>query len=226
MNNSSNNGSPDDGEEHGELVWDEFDWERYLRQRDDALIEYTQCYDQVANFTDRLDEVARRLGWEPTLDGEAPGAAADDDDDDFEDDLDPYTLHRNPVYVATRALFAGLLSMVETHATAGTLAPAAAFPLLNRLHQAELTVIIGVQSLDLGDSALGISQLKRALGLLNSAMGLLPEAGPASESGTLATAPSLGDYALPRLFDLREICLRVVRECREELQRPLDDDED
>jgi hypothetical protein len=41
-----------------------------------------------------------------------------------------------------------------------------------------------------------------------------------------APEPTLGDYALPRLFDLREICLRVVRECREELQRPLDDEEE
>lgn len=223
MNNSSNNGSPDDSEEHGELEWTEFDWERYLRQRDEALLDYAKCYDEVSNFPDRLDEAARRLGWEPTLDGEAPGAS-DDDDDDFDDDLDPYTLHRNPVYVATRAIFAGLLQAIEAHATSGDLAPAAAFPLLNRLHQAELTVVLGVQSLDLGDSALGISQLKRALGQLNSAMGLLPE--PEAEAGNFAPTPSLSAYALPRLFDLREICLRVVRECREELQRPLDDDED
>jgi hypothetical protein len=175
MNNSSNNGSPDDGEEQGELVWSEFDWERYLRQRDEALTEYSRCYDQVTDFPDRIDEVARRLGWEPTLDGEAEGA--DDDDEDFEDDdLDPYTLHRNPVYVATRALFAGLLRTVESHATAGELAPTAAFPLLRALHEAEMAVVLGVQSLDLGDSALGISQLKRALGLFNRAMGLLPEA--------------------------------------------------
>jgi hypothetical protein len=224
MNNASNNGSPDDGEEHGELVWNEFDWERYLRQRDEALTEYSRCYDQVTEFPDRLDEVARRLGWEPTLDGEAPGADEDDFDDD---DLDPYTLHRNPVYVATRALFSGLVSTVEAHAVAADLAPSTAFPLLRALQQAEMAVVLGVQSLDLGDSALGIAQLKRALGLLNSAMGLLPETeGAAVGPSGNSPAPSLGEYALPRLFDLREICLRVVRECREELQRPLDDEED
>ena len=225
MNNSSNNGSSDEGEEHGELVWNEFDWERYLRQRDEALVEYARSYDQVADCTDRLDEVARLLGWEPTLDGEVEGST--DDDDDFDDDdLDPYTLHRNPVYVATRALFAGLLRTVESHATAGQLAPATAFPLLNNLHQAELAVVLGVQSLDLGDSALGISQLKRALGLLNAAMGRLPEAEAPANSADAPATPSLSAYALPRLFDLREICLRVVRECREELRRPLDDDEE
>ncbi len=227
MNNSSNNGSPEDGEEHGELVWNEFDWELYLRQRDEALTEYAGCYDQVTEFPDRLDEVARRLGWEPTLDGEAEGASEDEEFDD--DDLDPYTIHRNPVYVATRALFAGLLRTIEEQATASQLAPTAAFPLLNALHQAEMAVVLGVQSLDLGDSALGISQLKRAFGLFNTAMGLLPEPEEPEMDGRSSLAAPTSDlsaYALPRLFDLREICLRVVRECRDELQRPIDEEEE
>ena len=67
MNNSSNNSSPDDGEEHGELVWNEFDWERYLRQRDESVAAYQRCYDEAAESTDRLDEVARQLGWEPKV---------------------------------------------------------------------------------------------------------------------------------------------------------------
>ncbi len=220
MNNSSNNGSPDDGEEHGELVWNEFDWERYLRQRDEAVQEYQRSYDQASPAADRLDEVARQLGWEPTLDGDLDG---EDGDDDFDDsDLDPYTLHRNPVYVATRALFAGLLQRIEAAALAGEgLAPAQGFPLMRTLHLAEMAVVLGVQSLDLGDNTLGISQLKRALGLLNTAMALLPDAAAEPESA----AGAFQRYALPRLFDLREICLRVVRECRQEQERPLDDDE-
>ncbi len=220
MNNSSNNGSPDEGEEHGELVWNEFDWERYLRQRDEAVNEYLRCYDQAAESPDRLDEVARQLGWEPTLDGDIDG---ENEDDDFDDsDLDPYTLHRNPVYVATRALFTSLIQQVETAAIApnGGLSPAQAFPLLRTLHQAEMAVVLGVQSLDLGDNTLGISQLKRALGLLNAAMALLPNNASAD-----AERNGLNRFALPRLFDLREICLRVVRECRQEQERPLDDEE-
>ncbi len=219
MNNSSNNGSPDDGEEHGDLVWNEFDWERYLRQRDEAVAEYQRTYDAAASHSDRLDEVARQLGWEPTLDGDL----GDDDDDEFEDDdLEPYTLHRNPVYVATRALFASLAVRIEAAVCHGAaLDPAQAFPLLRALHQAEMAVVLGVQSLDLGDDALGISQLKRALGLLNRTMALLPETQPEEN----ADAPGLNTFALPRLFDLREICLRVVRECRQGLERPRDDEE-
>lgn len=219
MNNSSNNGIPDDGDEHGDLVWNEFDWERYLRQRDEAIAEYQRAYDEAANAPDRLDEVARQLGWEPTLDGDL----GDEDDDEFEDDdLEPYTLHRNPVYVATRALFATLASRVEAAASRSVeLDPAQAFPLLRVLHQAEMAVVLGVQSLDLGDDALGISQLKRALGLLNRTMSLLPET---AEDDTPIES-SLNAFALPRLFDLREICLRVVRECRQGQERPRDDEE-
>ncbi len=220
MNNSSNNGSPDDGEEHGELVWNEFDWERYLRQRDDAVAEYQQAYERTAGAKDRLDEVARDLGWEPTLDGDLGGEGGSDEFDD--NDLDPYTLHRNPVYVASRALFAGLIQYLESIvATPQELLPLQAFRLLRVLHDAEMAIVLGVQALDLGDTALGISQLKRALGLLNSAMASLPDA----VHDDAAEASALHGYALPRLFDLREICLRVIREGRQELERPLDDDE-
>ena len=32
------------------------------------------------------------------------------------------------------------------------------------------------------------------------------------------------DDALPRLFDVREIWLRVINECRSELNRPIDEE--
>lgn len=220
MNNSSNNGSPDDdNDEHGELVWNEFDWERYLRQRDEAIGEYQRSYDSAESTSERLDEVARQLGWEPTLDGDL----GDEDDDEFEDDdLEPYTIHRNPVYVATRALFAGLTRRVETDLSGALqFAPAQALAFVRTLHQAEMAVVLGVQSLDLGDDALGISQLKRALGLLNRAMALVPEMA-AADADAIASVQA---YALPRLFDLREICLRVIRECRQSLDRPRDEEE-
>ena len=221
MNNSSNNSSPDDGEEHGELVWNEFDWERYLRQRDESVAAYQRCYDEATESADRLDEVARQLGWEPTLDGDIDG---DDGDDESDDDLDPYTLHRNPVYIATRALFAGLAQRLEATAIAcAGIAPAQAFPFSRALHEAEMSVVLGVQSLDLGDNTLGISQLKRALGLLNTAMACLPEA--AADVDSAGAERDFRNFSMPRLFDLREICLRVIRECRQELQHPLDDED-
>lgn len=222
MNDSTNNSSNNDGDEQGELGWSEFDWERYLRQRDEAVNGYLRCYEQASDTADRLDEVARQLGWEPTLDGDL---ADDDGDDDLEDDdLDPYTLHRNPVYVATRAIFAALQQRIEAVVVAGvSVPPGQALPLIRTLHQAEMSVVLGVQSLDLGDSALGISQLKRALGQLNTAMALVPDEHATTEEEP--AGPPLRAYFLPRLFDLREICLRVVRECRQELQRPVDDDD-
>jgi hypothetical protein len=223
MNNSSDNSNSDDGEEHGELVWNEFDWERYLRQRDEAVTAYRRCYDEAADSSDRLDEVARQLGWEATLDGDIDGD--DEDDEDFDDDLDPYTLHRNPVYVATRALFAGVTEHVQTAAlVANGIEAARALALLRTLHEAEMSVVLGVQSLDLGDSALGISQLKRALGLLNVSMSKLPDTAAADGETAVSSTEQLRRQALPRLFDLREICLRVIRECRQELQHPQDDE--
>jgi hypothetical protein len=77
-----------------------------------------------------------------------------------------------------------------------------------------------VQALDLGDYAMAISLFKRSLEELNRTLALV--------TGTDAAAPrafaAWREDALPRLFDLREIWLRVLNECREELGRRVDDE--
>ena len=76
-----------------------------------------------------------------------------------------------------------------------------------------------IHALDFGDYAMAISLLKRSLGALNDSLNLL--------SGEAAAAqPAVRDYAAEakiRLFDLREVWLRVIAECRRELGRAVDD---
>lgn len=227
MNNSNSDGTSDgDWEEKGELAWSEFDWERYLKQQDGAVADYWRAYDKVGEHPQRIDEVARQLGWESTTDESAPLSDDDEDDDSEEfglDDIEPYTLHRNPVFIATRALFASVHAATERWAVDPAKLPVDhSIPFVAALRRAELIAVLGVQALDLGDYALGISQLKRAMAALNEALGKIS----AEPKGDARYWHRLRHYVVPRLFDLREIWLRVSNECRDELGREDTDDDD
>jgi hypothetical protein len=222
MSDFNTDGTADnDWDERGELAWNEFDWERYLQEQDRTLARYLTIYDQLPASPSRLDETARQMGWE---EGEWTSDEADtDDEEDDEDAVDsalntmaPYTLHRNPVFVATVALFLGLRAPAERLAVESRhFPPALAVPYLGALHRSQTFSLLGISALDLGDYALGIAHLKRAMACLNQVMKALP-AGSPDEPSVLR---QLREHALPRLFDLREIWLRVINECRSELQQ-------
>jgi hypothetical protein len=75
-------------------------------------------------------------------------------------------------------------------------------------------------ALDFGDYAMAVSLFKRALSALNGSLALISSDAIAQNRHLQAWR----DEALPRLFDLREIWLRVIAECRDELDRPVDDE--
>ncbi len=234
-NTNSENPSDNEWEDRGELVWNEFDWERYLREQDEEVLRYLAFYEQLKGTPERLDESARLMGWGvEDWTAESGGEIEDDDDqdDDEEDAIEvdlseedaPYTLHKNPIHVATRALFFSLKRTWEQTADDPAKVPQRlALAYYAALSRAEDQAMQAISALDFGDYAMAISLFKRALRDLNLTMGTLdPE--------ICAHSRALGHYredALPRLFDLREVWIRVMGECRDELARPSDDsDED
>ena len=213
-------------EDRGELAWSEFDWERYLKTQDESLVRYLAAYDPLADAPGRIDEVARQLGWDPNESWEAISEELGEDEEArtepaASEDFEPYTVHRNPVFIATRALFTSVAYFAErVGSDAAKFPPRLAVAFLRHLHGSEVSALLAIQGLDLGDYALGISLLKRALASLNHAIGELPQA----EADRNRQFAKFRSYALPRLFDLREIWLRVMNECREELGRPVEDE--
>lgn len=81
---------------------------------------------------------------------------------------------------------------------------------------------MAIHSLDFGDYAMAVSQFKRALSELNQTFSLLTD--PRLDGNR--TLISLREEMFPKLFDLREIWFRVISECREELDRPTDDEDE
>lgn len=218
MTNSDSDGLFDnDWEDRGELSWTEKDWQKYLAEQEDAVRDYIKHYDSLAEAPDRIDEVARRMGWEMAENVSAGESIEDDeieedDDESFDDNWDPYTLHRNPVYIATRSLYLSLIAHWERVAVQpGRVPPALGVTLLSSLYRGNEQVMQAVQALEMGDYTLAVCLFKLALCELNQTLARL------SQPDVAATplAMRFREYALPRLFDLREIWLRVMSECRQ-----------
>lgn len=214
MTNSDSDGLFDnDWEDRGELAWTELDWQKYLGAQETAVHEYIKHYDQIPSAIDRVDEAARRMGWEMAETGKDDGELnAAEAEEIFDGDWDPYTLHRNPVYISTRALYVSLLAHWERSAIQPDRVPAAlGISLQALLYRGHEQALQAVQALEMGDYTLAVCFFKRALRELNLTLARL------SQADVTATPLALRyrNYALPRLFDLREIWLRVMNECRQ-----------
>ena len=219
-------GPENEWEERGELAWNEFDWERYLREQDDTIHRYLGFYEAFRHSPNRIDAVAEQMGW-------GPGNWSDDTDatEPEEDETPPeapefgeaeiYTLHKNPIFVATKAIYLGVKRQWELSAgDAAKVPPPLALALLASLHRGEEHAVQAIHALDFGDFAMAVSLFKRALSALNESLTLLNAEGTKQHRAVMAYR----EETLPRLFDLREIWLRVISECREELDRPVDEE--
>jgi hypothetical protein len=218
MKNKDSDGSSDhEWEEAGDLVWREIDWEQYLREQDAAIGEYLDHYDALAGHTERLDEVARRMGWaqsgeEAEIDN--PVESDQTSEPSTDDDWEPCTLPTNPVYIATKALHLSLTKTWERLAADPVrVPPPLGIAMLATLNRAHEQAGLASQALDLGDYGLATCLFKRALRELNTALAHFDAGADGGPAGLVAYR----EYALPRLFDLREIWLRVMHECRNEL---------
>lgn len=225
MSNFDSDGTQDnEWEDRGDLAWNEFDWERYLREQDEAVHRYLGFYEACKNSTDRIDDVAELMNWSSDEPAEERSEATvtpepEEAETDFASEGEVYTLHKNPIFISTRALYLGLQRQWELVATNPAKVPQPlALGLLSSLHRGEDQAVQAIHALDFGDYAMAISLFKRALCALNTTLALLNERSTLEQR----TVVDYREMALPRLFDLREIWLRVVHECREELDRPVE----
>ncbi len=222
MSNFDSDGAQEnEWEDRGDLAWNEFDWERYLREQDEAVHRYLGFYEACKDSSDRIDDVAELMNWgsSDSDEDEEDDDDEDDESDDFAQGSDVYTLHKNPIFVSTKALYLGLRRHWELNAGDNTKVPQPlALALLSSLHRGEEQAVQAIHALDFGDYAMAVSLFKRALSGLNGTLALLNDHSAVAHR----TVAAYRETALPRLFDLREIWLRVVHECREELERPTD----
>jgi hypothetical protein len=226
MSNFDSDGSAENQwEDRGDLAWNEFDWERYLREQDESIHRYLRFYESLRHSPDRIDEVAEKMNWgqdDWSDDGEAEEFESNEADESDDEEEDVYTLHKNPIFIATKAIYLGLSRSWQSVATDPVKVPQSlAVRLLASLHHGEEQAVQAIHALDFGDYAMAVSLFKRALSALNNSLALLNADSISRHRSVVAWR----ENALPCLFDLREIWLRVIAECRDELERPVDDDE-
>jgi hypothetical protein len=206
----SDNLSENEWEENGDLAWNEFDWEVYLREQESAIHKYLGFYESLRAGPERIDEVADRMGWD-RADGEEPDERDNPEKVLFSDEI--YTLQKNPVYIATKALFLSLQKSWELSISDSAKIPQPiAIAFLSSLHRCEEQAIMAIHALDFGDYAMAICLFKRALAALN---GCFAQIGSDAADQVEAVCECRDDMRL-RLFDLREIWLRVISDCRED----------
>lgn len=234
----------DDWEEFpGDPNWSESQWRNYLQGSDRETARFLSIYNSIKDQPNHLDEVASLMGWDAedismtdefffmdvgADDGEdlrdpshlselsAPG----NEDAEARDPADagaPYTLHRHPVFVVSRSLYRYLHQSWEhflAHSD-GMVSAKMTWDYANSLHQGEMNVLLSVQALDLGDFGLSICHLKNSLSALNQTLAMLDQL----THRNAAFVEGFRREARIRLFDLRELWIRVMGDCRHECQR-------
>lgn len=203
-----------------EAPWSELQWRKYLRGTDRDTARFLSIYNSVKDKPNHLDEVAALMGWNVddislTNDGFGDTSSVSEDNE-LEGD-EPYTLHRHPVIVVTRALYRYLHQSWEHYMTQSQSRVSAllCWKYANSLHQAEMNVLLSIQALDLGDFGLAICHLKNSLAALNHTLALLNDLSHRNPDFLDAFSCEMRI----RLFDLRELWLRVMADCRTECQR-------
>lgn len=192
-------------------TWNEFEWERYLKTEDNEILKYQKLYSKLVKSQNRLDEVALYMGWDaqsnadqiPSENSITPPS---------ENSEAPYTIHRHPLFVASKALHSWLQEKWAQHAALVSqyISPELALSLSSSLSQSDYEGLLAVMALDMGDYALATAYLKRGMVSINASFSALEQI----EALEIEPLPRYISQARTRLFDLRDIWLRVIADCR------------
>jgi hypothetical protein len=213
-----------DWEDVPEPIWKEFDWQRYLKESDGEIERFVQLYVGAKPAYDRLDQVARKMGWDSgdwSIEDSSFAAEQQPDIPESEQkgstDYDPFTVHQHPVFLATSGLYLMIRREWESLLNAGLTPPdpQISWMLGRTLHEGEISAILATQAVEMGDVELAVCHFKAMLCELNRSLSILPE----PESGRSRRVRSVDRILRGGLFDLREIALRVIYECRDEARR-------
>lgn len=227
MGNYENDSNPEHNWEEGweaTFSWNEFNWEQYLRAEGDEVAKYQTLYNKLARSANRLDEVALFMGWQqsPAIqsdDAETPGFA---EENNGPEQPKPYTLHKHPLFIANKALHGWLIEKWGQHAAlcSEQISTSKALALQASFMDSDYHGLLAVTALDMDDFSLAIAYFKRGMVSINKALSLLAEL----ESTGIEPLPLYAKHARVRLFDIREIWLRVSSDCRATIASDSDDD--
>lgn len=223
--NFENSGDGESWDGKGELEWTERNWKQFLKDADAEIGRFIKIYQSLKGDSQRLDHTALGMGWDSEewsaeLEFESDestewvdGALDDEDDYDELDDSDPYTVHKHPLYVTSRALYALIAHYwkVLTLEMPGWVSAQDAVGFGEAVAGGECNAVMAIHALEMGDYNLVVVHLQRSLSALNENMRLFQKSITREDE---MLNPSVVEEFQSFFFDLREVWLRVIRECR------------
>lgn len=212
-----------------ESNWDEAQWRNYLKITEKDSARFLSIYNTIKDKKNHLDEAAHLMGW----DEDDISLIDDEKDSNFHELEDsfitenenshfshPYTLHKHPVFIVTKSLYKYINQswgsfLKDNNCDVSALL---SWNFSKSLHDGEINVLLAIQSLDFGDFGLAICHLKNSLFEINKSIKILHEL---SQEETQIIKDFTKELMI-RIFDLRELWIRVINDCRHESKRKRD----
>ena len=209
-----------DWEEGGDLAWNESDWQVFLKNSDKEVARFIIAYNKVKDQDDRLDAAANLMGWHRDDWSSSDEIELDENDlplirpMEIEEvnNMDPYTIHRHPIYITSNALFSYLRASWEQLMRKNKASNSSdlVWGYSVSLADAEKHCIMAANSLDLGDFLLAVCHFKKAHSALNESMRI----NRLFKHHNSNKIKIYMEETNVRMHDLREIWIRVMNDCR------------
>ena len=209
-------------EGESERMWDEYDWERFLREQDQKTEKYMQLLEKYLDDPQRDEIIAREMGWTQLLDAKDWSAEVDallDEDPEEDDDLEPEqgaksveTFEEHSLYRAAFALTIWIDQLFDQKPLLQNEPAAIKLATHSALASAKLAAALSGDDVD--EIGMTIAYLKRALKAITISM----EAAEQLLSEKLITRAQ-HSVLQQRLFQVRDGIITLMGEYRSEWRR-------
>ncbi len=191
-----------EGEDYEENAWSELDWQRFLKRNEQKVREFVALYNHAS--TPAFKEVHRWIAWDAAQEANPevslPWAQV------FQVSAESFQDH--PLLIITQGLLGDVRQRWRAFAALNEeqLPITFVFEFEDALRAAAEKAMLAIVGLELAEDPMAICYAKHTLQAFNNALGVLyclPECLFRKE-------------ALQRVFDLRELWIRFIEECRAE----------
>ena len=206
-----------------ERIWDEYEWERFLRQQDGKTEKYMQLLETYLDDPERDEIIAREMGWTQLLDDKDwsvevdalmdEGAPEDDDAVIENADRSAEVFEDHDLYRAAFALTIWIDQLFDQNASLQSEPAAVKLATHAALASAKLAAALSGDSLD--EIGMTIAYLKRALKAITVSM----EAAAQLRKPAVQITRSQYVVLQQRLFQVRDGIISLMGEYRGEWLR-------